>query len=302
MPFKRLAPSNPSRPSPEPSKRRKDRKSAKIYPEIQVYVVQAKIDGHVLSELFRLAERHCKRLLGDVEDADVVITAVTMRKRLERHIPWEVAVRNHPFTQTRVVQCSNFNQKTKAVVTPAWLRDSAAEGRALPCELYVALQDLRECTIKNWPVYDNEPRKCKDTEVEGAGAESHYLPPSASSTSTRTVLSERELPSQEKSKFARVSLRSPESERESLATAHHIPPHLLPPALPIPTSVSLLNHASKYACQRASPLVCPNQALAVELGVIKRSRALEGEERSALSYSRAISVIKGDLYLWIFTI
>ena len=50
---------------------------------------------------------------------------------------------------------------------------------------------------------------------------------------------------------------------------------------------------SRYACQRASPLVCPNQALVRELDVIRRSRALEGEERSSLSYQRAASVIKG---------
>lgn len=72
-----------------------------------------------------------------------------------------------------------------------------------------------------------------------------------------------------------------------------IPPHLLSPILPIPTDVSKLSYKSRYAVQRASPLVCPNQSLAVELDVIRRSRALEGEDRSALSYARAISVIKG---------
>lgn len=39
-----------------------------------------------------------------------------------------------------------------------------------------------------------------------------------------------------------------------------------------------------------SPLICPNQTLVNELSVIRRSRELEGEERSALSYSRAIAV------------
>lgn len=59
------------------------------------------------------------------------------------------------------------------------------------------------------------------------------------------------------------------------------------------TDLEKLNYMSLYACQRASPLVCPNQDLARELDIIRQSRALEGEDRSALSYQRAISVIKG---------
>lgn len=51
-----------------------------------------------------------------------------------------------------------------------------------------------------------------------------------------------------------------------------------------------LSHTSRYACCRASPLVCPNQGLANELEIVRRSRSLEGEDRSALSYARAIAV------------
>ena len=47
---------------------------------------------------------------------------------------------------------------------------------------------------------------------------------------------------------------------------------------------------SSYACQRHSPLVCPNQDLLDELFVIKRAREVDGDQRSALSYSRTISV------------
>ena len=51
-----------------------------------------------------------------------------------------------------------------------------------------------------------------------------------------------------------------------------------------------IRHTSRFACCRASPLICPNPGLIAELAVIRRSRDLEGEDRSALSYSRAISV------------
>jgi hypothetical protein len=36
--------------------------------------------------------------------------------------------------------------------------------------------------------------------------------------------------------------------------------------------------------------VCPNQSLCAEFDVLRRSRVLEGNERSALSYARAIAV------------
>jgi len=50
------------------------------------------------------------------------------------------------------------------------------------------------------------------------------------------------------------------------------------------------NWASKHACTRASPLVCVNQALAVELNVLSRSRELEGKAVNALSYERTVAV------------
>lgn len=56
--------------------------------------------------------------------------------------------------------------------------------------------------------------------------------------------------------------------------------------------VESLSYDAKYSCLRPSPLVCPNQNLVKELDVIRRGRNVEGEERSMLSYSRAISVIK----------
>lgn len=48
--------------------------------------------------------------------------------------------------------------------------------------------------------------------------------------------------------------------------------------------------AAKYACQRASPLICANQELVNELKVIGRSRELEGEDINALAYEKAVAV------------
>ena len=65
-------------------------------PHVKIYIVQAKIDPSSLSELFRLAERHSERLCSDAEEADVIITAIHMRRRFERHVPWDMAVSTLP--------------------------------------------------------------------------------------------------------------------------------------------------------------------------------------------------------------
>jgi DNA polymerase mu len=51
-----------------------------------------------------------------------------------------------------------------------------------------------------------------------------------------------------------------------------------------------LNYTSRYACTRASPLVCPNQSLITQLEVLRLFRELEGKDINALAYARAIAV------------
>ncbi|KDR75668.1 hypothetical protein GALMADRAFT_248274 [Galerina marginata CBS 339.88] len=65
-----------------------------------------------------------------------------------------------------------------------------------------------------------------------------------------------------------------------------------------PTNPRVYNNWTlRYACQRASPLVCVNQALAEELGVLGRSRELEGLAINALSYERSVAIIKSYPHL-----
>ncbi|PIL32799.1 hypothetical protein GSI_04916 [Ganoderma sinense ZZ0214-1] len=272
MPFKRAAsnlaqpgtsesPSSRS-PSRPPAKQRKTSSaSAKALPDTKVFIVQAKLDVGTLSSLVGLADRETGGVCKNAKDADVIITAVSMRRRLERHVPWDIA-------------------RTKAVVTPQWLRDSVAHGGPLPCEDYVAVQDLHETTVEHCPECNCKPCACSGPSISptplmsprpphGEGAPSLPLsPPLSASTSTATGMEGKE---------RAVSV---------------IPKHLLPPDPPIPTNVEKLSYTSRYACQRASPLVCPNQDLVCALDTIRQSRALEGEDRSALSYERAASVIK----------
>ncbi|GBE80869.1 hypothetical protein SCP_0305890 [Sparassis crispa] len=101
MPFKRPAPqphedddsqSESSSSILRSSKHARLSPSDKALPEVKIYIVQAKLDVATISELFLLAERHTAAVCRHAEDADVIITAVSMRRRLERHVPWELAV------------------------------------------------------------------------------------------------------------------------------------------------------------------------------------------------------------------
>jgi hypothetical protein len=104
------------------------------------------------------------------------------------------------------------------------------------------------------------------------------LSASSKSQSTVTAISKTESPPQ-----------NPLRPRSRAAHISPAPPaFLLPPSKP-PTPVEL-DHTAHFCCSRASPLVCPNQSLCAEFDVLRRSRVLEGNERSALSYARAIAV------------
>ncbi|KAJ6497660.1 hypothetical protein C8R45DRAFT_822634 [Mycena sanguinolenta] len=201
---------------------------------VKLYLVQAKLTAQEISQLFSLAEMHNLRvsksrntsfksdstelqLSSTSEDADIIITNVRMRKRLERHIDWNLA-------------------KEKAIVTPEWLRDSVQQRTILPCGDYAALRELKETTIQSCPDSDD------DTDQERGGS----------------------------------CVDSLACQSQSKQLAEHAKAH----------------YTSHYACLRPCPMVCPNPGLVQQLGIIRRSRELEGKDISALSYERSISVIK----------
>ena len=95
--------------------------------------------------------------------------------------------------------------------------------------------------------------------------------------------------SKSESRFASLhgSLRT-RSQSPPRAGAVTPPAFLLPP--PVPPPAVELDHTARLCCSRASPLICVNQPLCAALDVLRRSRALESNERSALSYARAIAV------------
>jgi DNA polymerase IV len=90
-PFSKSAYSSPQRPS----------KRAKGAPGIlasqRVFILQPKLSQTEISEIFDLAECADADIVGSPDEADIVITAIRMRKRLERHIEWNLAVSGQAF-------------------------------------------------------------------------------------------------------------------------------------------------------------------------------------------------------------
>ncbi|KIM63986.1 hypothetical protein SCLCIDRAFT_116236 [Scleroderma citrinum Foug A] len=201
---------------------------SKDLPPIKICILSAKFDSDAFHNLVGLAEGRLLRddqssassvnarsveVAANIQEADVIVTAIRTRPRLERHVSWSLAT-------------------SKAVVTPEWLQDSIESGFLRPYSDYIALRDLHD---------------------EGVA-------------------------------------RRPSNDREG-ALRGLAPSHFSDPEDAVdPRDLAVLDHTSRYSCQRASPLICTNQALVRELDIIRRCRKLEGEERSMLSYARAIAV------------
>jgi DNA polymerase IV len=63
-----------------------------ILASYRVFILHAKLTHKDISELHGLAENADADVVSSADEADVVITAVGMRKRLERHLDWNLAV------------------------------------------------------------------------------------------------------------------------------------------------------------------------------------------------------------------
>jgi DNA polymerase IV len=62
---------------------------------MKVYLIQAKLDSSAVHDLYSLLDTNNDldlQLSGDPEDADVIVTAIRMKRRLERHVDWNTAV------------------------------------------------------------------------------------------------------------------------------------------------------------------------------------------------------------------
>jgi DNA polymerase mu len=89
-PFSKSTYSSPQR----PSKRTKG--APGILTSHRVFILQPKLSQTDISEIFDLAESADADIVSSPDEADIVITKIGMRKRLERHIEWNLAVSVEP--------------------------------------------------------------------------------------------------------------------------------------------------------------------------------------------------------------
>ncbi|KAF9503713.1 hypothetical protein BS47DRAFT_1355938 [Hydnum rufescens UP504] len=87
--LERTPSSSSSSPSPLQKKRRK------IFSSFRIFVIHAKIPPDEVESLHRLAESLGADINCSIDEADIIITTISVLKRLERHIDAGHAVR-HP--------------------------------------------------------------------------------------------------------------------------------------------------------------------------------------------------------------
>jgi DNA polymerase IV len=302
-------------------------RSPKSLAGVKLYVIDSKLASADAAHQRALAAAHGK-LVGTPEEADVVITAIRMRTRLERHMTWDTAV---SIASQYVISLRLLMQRNKVVVTPQWLVDSVAHGSPLTCDDYVALNELQtaqscaacECEDYQTSDEDQESDDTNDIHVTlgkrkrsrctkcDCRCERNQEPSSASAqkedgrfptppSSPDIILLSRaptpltELPTVTPVMTSHEPYRPSQPARTRPSAISTTPPtYLLSPSTSPSTDLGKLRPDASMACQRASPLVCHNQGLVETLDVIRRSRYLEGETRSELSYMRAIAAIKG---------
>lgn len=99
MPVRRqLVRSNSS--SSNEERRDRDARRFGFLSGLKVCIINAKLEPRVVGELSDLAESKGAQLVGNPERADIVITEIGTRKRLERHISWKAAVSMMSFSST----------------------------------------------------------------------------------------------------------------------------------------------------------------------------------------------------------
>ncbi|QRV73204.1 DNA polymerase beta palm [Ceratobasidium sp. AG-Ba] len=118
MPKARRSPSPSTSPCATPPA------ESQILAGLTIHVVNAKLSPPEIGEMFTLARNAGAKLSSAPQNASVLITALTMRRRLERHISWDVA-------------------STKHIVSPQWLRACVAQDKLLPFSPFETIKSER---------------------------------------------------------------------------------------------------------------------------------------------------------------
>jgi hypothetical protein len=73
-------------------RREAEARGSGIFNGLKICIINAKIKPETIGELSDLAEDKGARLVANADHADIVITEIGAKQRLERHMTWEAAV------------------------------------------------------------------------------------------------------------------------------------------------------------------------------------------------------------------
>ncbi|KAG8743499.1 hypothetical protein FRC12_015045 [Ceratobasidium sp. 428] len=91
---------------------------------LTIHVVNAKLSPGEIGEMLALAQNAGAKVSSSPQNATILVTALTMRRRLERHISWDVA-------------------NTKHIVSPRWLRACVEQDKLLPFSQFETIKAER---------------------------------------------------------------------------------------------------------------------------------------------------------------
>lgn len=92
-------------------RREAEARGSGIFNGLKICIINAKLKPEVIGELSDLAEDKGARLVAEADQADIVITEIGAKQRLERHMKWEAAVSRtcfgiDVFANLRISLCS----------------------------------------------------------------------------------------------------------------------------------------------------------------------------------------------------
>jgi hypothetical protein len=64
----------------------------KLFTGIRFYVVPAKLSVEFIGDLLEIIEKNGGKTTSDPEQSDIIVTSISMKARLLRHIRWELVV------------------------------------------------------------------------------------------------------------------------------------------------------------------------------------------------------------------
>ncbi|KAH8834887.1 hypothetical protein DL96DRAFT_1701904 [Flagelloscypha sp. PMI_526] len=105
-------------------------------PTVTVHIIQQKLPDSDIEELYSLVDK-CDnealslKLTPSIEEAKVIVTTLRMRRRLERHLDWELA-------------------SQKAIVTPDWIRACYEKQSVAPYASFAAIKELQDSQPSAW--------------------------------------------------------------------------------------------------------------------------------------------------------